>query len=385
MTTRFATLLITALAVSPFLTVRLEATPQFARKYQRDCSFCHLAPPVLNARGEDFVARGYRLPADLSPMASHERTVPVAVWNTMDYERRWNSTTDKAFLGRVELISAGPLGRSAFYFAEWRAVSQQISTSNNLLNRSGRFEDLFVSVPIGRLPFVVTAGQFRSIAQVDVSRRLSIAEPQTFNASLPGKPAGNARETALRAFSPSGRQPGARIAWQRGAADRPSRGWLASVTVPFPGEFTIPFTDAASFEFEDKPKGVILESFWRSGLTSAGGHAFFGDDRWLAQAVTAFTLGRQFIITGAAGMEEVNGRTDGRYSLEGDWFPISWLSAAARFEDRTGTGRRSAGVFTLNLHAPFGPPAFRQALRFQLEQRVQAGDHRTLAALSHVF
>jgi hypothetical protein len=373
------------LAVCASAATTLEATPQLARQTGRDCSFCHLAPPVLNARGEDFLARGYRFAADTAPAASHERTLPVSVWNTLDYERRWDTTTNRAFPGRVEVISAGPIRSRASYFAEWRPVSLQIASGNSLLNRSGRFEDLFVTVPLGRAPLFVTAGQFRSIAQVDVSRRLSISEPQIFNASLPGKPAANSRETGLRAFSPSGRQPAIRIGWQQSRRDQVAIGWTALVTIPFPGELTIPFTDAASFEFDGRPKGVILESFWRSGVTSAGGHAFIGDDRWIAQAVTAFMLRRQVVLTTAAGIEDVGGARDGRYSLQGEWFVNSWLSAAGRVEDRTGSSRRSAGVFTLNLHLPFGPRTFRQALRFQLEQRVQKGDRRTVAALSHVF
>src|SRR5688572_19439635 len=178
-------------------TTSLDATPQFARKYQKDCSFCHQAPPILNARGEAFVARGYRLEDVMTPVPSH-KTVPLAVWSSLDYENRSNSTTNRGFASRVELISAGPIGSSrAAYFAEWRLLSQQIASGNSLLNRSGRFEDLYVTAPIASSAFSITVGQFRAISQVDVSRRLSLAEPQVFNASLPGKTAANSRETGL--------------------------------------------------------------------------------------------------------------------------------------------------------------------------------------------
>jgi hypothetical protein len=69
----FLTKGLVALAVA-----QADATPQFARKYQKDCSFCHLAPPILNARGEAFVARGYRLDDPMTPIPSH-RTVPLAI------------------------------------------------------------------------------------------------------------------------------------------------------------------------------------------------------------------------------------------------------------------------------------------------------------------
>jgi hypothetical protein len=38
-----------------------------------------------------------------------------------------------------------------------------------------------------------------------------------------------------------------------------------------------------------------------------------------------------------------------------------------------------------NGRLPFGPPAFRQALRLQIEQRIQERNHVTTVALSHVF
>jgi hypothetical protein len=380
---RFARLIAGPMLLFGLMSVPLEATTQFARKYRKDCSFCHLAPPLLNATGEAFLARGYRMPNEMAPMASH-KTAPVAIWSTADYERR--AATNKAFASRVEIISAGPIGRTrAAYFAEWRLLSQQIASGNTLTNRSGRFEDLFVTTPVGGTRLSVTVGQFRATSQVDVSRRLSISEPQVFSAGLPGQTASTPRVTGLRAFAPSGRQPAMRVMWQQAIADRPSDGWYAGATVVFPGELTIPFTDAASFEVEGTPKGVVLELYRRSGISSFGGNAFVGDDRQLAMAVGAFNVGPRVVVTAAAGVSTVGVATDSRYSLQGELFFHRLLSAAARLEDRTGVGRRAAGVLTLNAHVPFGPDWFRQAMRLQVEQRISANDHRTLVALSHVF
>jgi hypothetical protein len=373
------------LGLVAFAVARVEATPQFARKYQKDCSFCHLAPPILNARGEAFVARGYRLDDPMTPVPSH-KTIPLAIWSSADYEYRSNSTTNRAFPSRVELISAGPIGSSrASYFAEWRLVSQQIASGNTLLNRSGRFEDLFVTTPLAATGVSVTVGQFRAISQVDVSRRLSIAEPQVFNASLPGTTASSPRLTGLRSFSPSGRQPAIRVMWQQRIEDRPSDGWYAGGAVLFPGELTIPFTDAASFEVEGRPKGAIIESFRKSGVSSFGGHAFLGDDRRLVMAVAMFDVGPRLIVTTAAGVETIADTTESRMSLQGEVFLNRLLAIAGRIEDRTGAGRRVAGVVTANVHLPFAQPWFRQALRLQVEQRIQTGDYRTLISLSHVF
>lgn len=363
----------------------LEATPQFARKYRRDCSFCHLAPPVLNARGEAFLARGYRLEDAMTPVPSH-KTVPLAVWSSLDYERRSNSTTNRGFPSRIELISAGPIGASrAAYFAEWRLLSQQIASGNALLNRSGRFEDLFVTTPIAASPISITVGQFRAISQVDVSRRLSIAEPQIFSTSLPGKPASSSRLTSLRGFAPSGRQPAIRVMWQQQIQDRPADGWYAGGAVLFPGELTIPFTDAASFEVEGRPKGALIESYRRSGVSSFGGHVFVGDDRRLAMAVGAVDAGSRILLTGAGGLETIGGATESRVSLQGELFLNRRVAVAGRIEDRTGAGRRVAGILSANVHLPFAQDWLRQALRLQIEQRIQVGDHRTLVSLSHVF
>src|SRR5688572_18155341 len=121
-----------------------EATPQFARTYRVDCSYCHSAPPRLNERGLRFLVAGYRLEAD-----GRRPTIPLAVWNSVDLEWRHSTDLVKGFPSRVELISVGPIGSSrAAYFAEWRALSQSIGGNRRLLNRSGRFEDLFLRMPL---------------------------------------------------------------------------------------------------------------------------------------------------------------------------------------------------------------------------------------------
>ena len=79
-----------------------EATPQFARRYRVDCSHCHSAPPRLNEQRLRFLAAGYRLDG-----VSSSTTVPLAIWNTVDVERRHSIDLTKGFPSRVELISAG--------------------------------------------------------------------------------------------------------------------------------------------------------------------------------------------------------------------------------------------------------------------------------------
>ena len=315
-------------------------------------------------------------------------TIPLAVWNTADLE--WRHATDlvKGFPSRVEVISAGPIGRRrASYFAEWRALSQSIGGNGRLLNRSGRFEDLFLRVPVtSGGAFSVTAGQFRTLTQVDVSQRLSLSEPLVFSSSVPGRRAADARLTALRAFSASGRQPAMRVEYQLSREQSLADGWFVAATLPLTGELTIPFTDAASFEFEGRPKGVFLESFWRSGLTSLGGHAFIGDERrQVATAVVTHDIGGRVALLAGVGAFRAAGLTDTRFSFGGEASLSSRVVGGIRVDHRTGQDRDPAVLLYGNGHLPFGASAFPQALRVQVEHRIQSGNHLTGLALSHVF
>ena len=306
----------------------------------------------------------------------------------MDLEWRHSTDVVKSFPGRVELISAGPVARSRVaYFAEWRALSQSIGGNGRLLNRSGRFEDLFLRAPVtsgGRLS--VTAGQFRTLTQVDVSLRLSLSEPLVFSSSVPGRRGADARLTSLRAFSASGRQPAVRVEYEVTRAQSGADGWFAAATLPLTGELTLPFSDAASFEFEGRPKGVFLEAFRRSGLTSIGGHAFIGDGRRrLVSAVMTHDLGSRFALLAGVGAFHAAGVTDTRFSLGGEATISSRVVGGIRVDHRTGQQRDPAVLLYGNGHVPFGPSSFRQALRVQIEHRIQPANHVTAFALSHVF
>lgn len=372
--------LIASILAAPAVT---EATPQFARTYRVDCSYCHSLPPRLNERGLNFLAVGYRFETE-----QRSSTVPLAVWNTIDLEARYSADLVKGYPGRVEIISAGPMGRrGAAYFAEWRALSQSIGGNRRLLNRSGRFEDLFVRTPVtsGRA-LSITVGQFRALTQVDVSQRLSLSEPLAFSSSVPGKRARTARLTGLRAFSASGRQPAIRAEYQLTRTGAPADGWFAAATLPLTGELTIPMTDAASFELEGRPKGVFLEAFRRSGLTSIGGHAFVGDQRRrLVTGVVTHDVGNWLALLAGVGAFHAAGVTDMRLSIGGEATVGSRVVGGVRVDHRTRQNRDPAVMLYGNGHLPFGPSSFRQALRLQIEHRIQPANHATAFALSHVF
>lgn len=372
-----------------FLPLESPAMPLFARKYRVDCSYCHASPPRLNERGLRFIADGYRLEREAFP------TVPVAVWNTFDGDWRHSSGLAKAFPSRIELISFGPLSfgplraTRAAYFVEWRALSQSLGGDGRLGNRSGRFEDLFLRVPVSSGgDLLLTAGQFRALTQVDVSLRLSLSEPMVFSSSVPGPiRARNTRLTNLRAFSASGRQPGLRLEYQTRRDSSPADGWFAAATLPLSGELTIPFTAAASFELESRPKGIFLETFHRSGLTSFGGHLFVGDgSHRIATLVGSHQVAGRLVLVGGIGTFRAARRTDARFSVGGELDVFRQAGVAGvRVDHRTGQGRDPAVLIYGNGHVPFGPPAFRQALRLQIEQRVQSRNHATAVALSHIF
>lgn len=365
------------------LSTASEATPQFARKYRVDCAYCHASPPRLNERGLRFLAAGYRLEGE-----DLFRTFPLAVWNTVELEQRHSTDLAKGFPSRVELISAGPIGKTrASYFAEWRALSQSVGGNGRLVDRSGRFEDLFMRMPLSSSgDWSMSVGQFRSLTQVDVSQRLSLSEPLVFSSSMPGQSASNARLTGLRSFSASGRQPAVRAEYNLIKGQSAADGWFAAVTLPLTGELTIPFTDAASFEFEARPKGAFLEGYRRSGLTSVGAHAFLGDERRrMVSGVLTHHVANRFVILVGLGTFHSLGVRDTRFSVGGEADVTSRVVAGLRVDHRTGPGRDPAVLVYGNGHLPFGPSAFRQALRLQVEHRIQPANHTTGVALSHVF
>ena len=112
---------------------------------------------------------------------------------------------------------------------------------------------------------------------------------------------------------------------------------FASATLPLTGELTIPFTDAASFEFEARPKGVFVEVFRRSGLTSVGGHAFVGDrDRRVITGVVTHDLGGRLALLAGVGSFHSLGVTDTRLSLGGEATLTSRLVTGIRLDHRSG-------------------------------------------------
>lgn len=360
------------------LSSSVEAVPYFARKYNLTCGSCHTLPPSLNEFGLNFVANGYTLKA----VPAHP-TWPLAVWATHRIERHDSQRRKftKAFPNRVEVVSGGKLSSRTSYFLEWRPLSfEATGQEGRLLDRSGRFEDLFLNFDISDQVSVMI-GQFRMLSQWDVSRRLSLSTPVGFAASVPGKPASKQRLSSLRSFSLEGRAPAVRFSLGDPAAD----GWNHEVTVPFGGELSLPLTrdarDAASFELEARPKGAFLETSRRRGLDSFGGSLFLGDDRWMAALIGQKQVGATHLY-GAAGTARFrSGVQDFRMSLGHYWIPRTWFAWGSRLDHRSTDGLGVAFVPHVNVHFPGSKYTF----LFVLEPFLQKDNSGVAAEISAIF
>jgi hypothetical protein len=360
---------------------RADEIPYFARKYGVACTQCHVAPPKLNAFGEAFVARGYQMPGLTS-----RRTWPFALWVSGRSESLPvpEDVADnlRAYLNRVELISGGKVVAPWLsYFLEWRPVSQEARSTGTLRDRSGRFEDLFVTAATDRVE--LSLGQFRQVAQVDVSRRLGLSEPLVLSASLAGSGGGSARERSLRAFSPAGRSPAIRAAWNQPLSS--GWRWTTSASLPLSGEFSIPLNDEARVEarneVEWRPKGVVVESFVRRGLASFGVHVYYDEsNRYLSHAITTGNS-EALHWTAMAGTAKSGDLLTGRWSLEAEYLPRSYVGIGGRVEDRAGDGAKVAVLPYVNAHFP----GTRYTIRLTVERRLQRDRNATVIELGTVF
>lgn len=354
--------------------------PYFARKYDLNCNSCHIMPPALNQQGENFVANGYKL---IGP-AEEKATWPFALWLTQRGEVQHSNDLNKAFPNKVELISGGPIGDSrASYFLEWRILSLQVSSDGSLKDRSGRFEDLFITYDVSN-SVNLKAGQFRLLNQIDDSRKLGLSTPLVIGAKISGSGAGSARELSLRAFAPNGRSPSVSLQHRSLPGAHAANGWFNIVSLVFPGEFSIPITDEArdeaSFEFKSDPKGVFLESFYRTGLSSVGAHLFVDDGRSMGSLLGVYNRGYWFSRLGL-GYGRFGGETNMRFTLESEFIPYDFLSGGVRLDHQTVVDNGTSFVSNVNLQWPLTV----WTLRLAVEHRVRTDNHVTLGELSLVF
>lgn len=335
------------------------ATPQFAREYKLACADCHTQPPKLNLRGQQFADSNYR-----SLKMKDGEALAIALWvSGLAQSVASDPKAIRSVPSRVELISAGR-DKKFSYFVEWRAVSREILSSGAIRDRSGRFEDLFLIYELNsRTHFQV--GQFRALSQIDVSRRLNLAEPTAFATSLPGHSGSNSRITSLRGFSLSGRSPSLRISHEI------EDGANAVLTIPFPGEFSIPLTSearsTASFEFESNAKGVFLELFSKRDLQSFGTHVFIGNNRrYLIGTAGQFDC-ENLTFEGGLSFASADGKSEWRLSAGVDWIPRFMTAFGARLDFRDSPGFKPM----FSPYASFCLPMGETATKLIVEGRFQ--------------
>lgn len=362
---------------------RAEAIPYFARKYDVTCGTCHVSVPRLNEFGVAFLERGYQMPASWN--APQRSTIPFALWVSGRWDSRPRTPAPdyvNAYFNRLEAISGGKIVVPWLsYFIEWRPVSQERRANGTIRDRGGRFEDVFVTASARSMN--LTVGQFRSVSQVDVSRRLGINEPASLATGLAGRSGGTGRVAGLRSFSPSGRSPAVQAGFSRTFAN--GARWMAAAAVPFPGEFSIPLNDSArieaSNELESRRKGFFGESYVRRGGASVGAHAFYDhSDRYLANAVSTARTG-SFFWTGVGGIDRLNDVTRGRWSFEGEYIPHLNLGFGGRVEDRAADGSPVAFLPYVNVNLP----STKYIMRFSAERRIQRGRGATFFEFGTVF
>ena len=358
----------------------VQAVPYFARKYDVSCSRCHLLPPMLNEFGQRFVANGYKLPE----LRRRSATVPVAVWATQRFEFDEERGKVKGFPNRVELVSSDAITPWLSYFAEWRVLSYQTTSSQRLFGRHGRFEDLFVQFWLPRR-IAITVGQFRMLNQWDVSRRLSLSEPVAFSAGVGGAPSRNQRLQSLRSFSLAGRAPSVRATIQTFNRGHVSDGWFHEFVVPVSGELSAPLGSEAgrnaSFGIEARPKGLLYETYYRRGLSSGGASMFFGRDRRLANATGVLQIGNHSLLASLGTAKFRRGYSDFRMSVGDTWVLRHWFGLGARVDHQTTVRRKPAFIPHVNFSFPGGKYTF----LLTVEQRFQANNSGASIEIGTVF
>lgn len=92
------------------------AIPAFARRYKVECHFCHEGFPKLNAMGQRFKERGFRMEReDGFDVSKWAKSVPVVVRGEAAHSF---SEGDDSNFGYVKGISAGNLGRRVSYWVD---------------------------------------------------------------------------------------------------------------------------------------------------------------------------------------------------------------------------------------------------------------------------
>jgi len=128
MSTRRILGVVLLLALAAVLASPAEAVPAFARKHKLSCTTCHAPFPRLKPFGEEFAARGFRMPPGQEPArATYDvgdpllelpRDLPLAI--RLEGHAAWNEDTaaeaDFEWPWVFKVLSGGPISKKVSYY-----------------------------------------------------------------------------------------------------------------------------------------------------------------------------------------------------------------------------------------------------------------------------
>ncbi len=117
-----------ALIIIFSVSIPANATPSFASKYDKKCSYCHNAWPQLNAKGRGYRERGYRLKEDLKEEASSITelgTFPIsALVQARPYDKKKSGDRKLRAIQEIELFFGGAINHQVSAFFEVEAEDE---------------------------------------------------------------------------------------------------------------------------------------------------------------------------------------------------------------------------------------------------------------------
>jgi hypothetical protein len=105
-----------SLALAALFPGTAQAIPEFARRYELPCHFCHDGYPKLSALGEQFKERGYRLDDDKTGVSDWWRSIPASFRGT--FRQTFEEEGEADATGRFRFVSGGALGSRVSYWID---------------------------------------------------------------------------------------------------------------------------------------------------------------------------------------------------------------------------------------------------------------------------
>lgn len=152
------------LALAVVLASPAEAVPAFARKHKLSCTTCHAPFPRLKPFGEEFAARGFRMPPGQEParatfdvgdpLLELPRDLPLAI--RLEGHAAWNEDTaaeaDFEWPWVFKVLSGGPISKKVSYYFYFIIEKGEVDG----------LEDAYLQInELGGKPLDLIVGQFQ--------------------------------------------------------------------------------------------------------------------------------------------------------------------------------------------------------------------------------